>query len=426
MAQPPPISALPLPGRPSTPVAQQAPPGFIPDAAALRVPPAQQKLVYSVRDREPRGRVIRVVDPPAQFLLARPGIDIGSVVRPATVLNTESFHASLWGKAGTVVGSAVNAVHIKAYDQTNAPRAAVITLVPAELLQHELDGSLARLRNDQIYTDIPGGRGIFGGAYPLIVGNPVTIFRDQRRVTFGPGDNALKVGDIIIIQVQAPQQWPRQMLMQNRAGGKLTIIDASGAELTIGSVEKPVSGTGRFIGGIFSDSGGIRATHTGVLDIDFSPHGQLGGLQLIPHAHSLSPELTYSQESPPYGILLGPDGTDLRGQAPVFSGYFYPQSGLEPPRLLPRLVISVQFRDYAVRAPNAVAVEPGTIPWLPFPSLSGREDISDMTALRIEWISVEMLEPDASDAQQDAPAPAPVPASSPAAPPLGGRHASEG
>jgi hypothetical protein len=414
MAQPPPISSPPQPGQ-SAPVVQQvqqAQPGFIPDEAALRVPPPQQKLVYSVVIENRKGGFIRVVDPPAQFLLARPGIDIGAVVRPATVLNTESFHASLWGKAGTVVGSAVNAVHIKAYDQTNAPRAAVITLVPAQLLEHELDGSPAKLRNDQIYTDIPGGRGIFGGAYPLIVGNPVTVFRDQRRITFGPGNNALQAGDVIIVQVQTPQQWPRQLLLQNSVGGKVTLTDGGGAVLEIGSVEKPVSGTGRFIGGIFSESGGIRATHTGVLDIDFSPQGQLGGLQLIPHAHSLSPELTYSQESPPYGILLGPDGTDMRGQAPVFSGYMYPQSGIEPSKLLPTLVISVQFRDYAVRAPNAAVVEPGAIPWLPLPSLSGREDLSDMTALRIEWVSPKQAAAQPAiqqPAETKAPAAAPAP-----------------
>jgi hypothetical protein len=383
------VPPLHLPGgaSPTTPVVEQPPPPFVPDEAALKVPPGQQKLAYCVVIDNREGGLIRIVDPPAQFLLARPGVAIGTVVRPATLLNTESFHASLWGKAGTVVASAVNAVHIKAYDQSSAPRAAVITLVPKELLDHELDGSQAVVRDDQIYTDIPGGRGIFGGAYPLIPGNPASVSRDKKLVQFSAQNNSLKIGDIIVVQVQTPQQWPRQLLVQNVIGGKVTITDATGAQLEIGSVEKPVTGTGRFSGGVFSASGGIRATHSGVLDIDFSPAGELGGLQFIPHAHSLSPEMTYSQESPPYGILLGPNNSDLRGQAPVFSGYLYPQSGLEPPKVLPRLVISVQFSDYTRRAPGVVAVEPGTLPWLPLPSLSGREDLSDLTALRIEWVT---------------------------------------
>jgi hypothetical protein len=425
---------LPLPAgaRRNAPVVEQPPEPFIPDAAALKVPPGQQKLAYCVVIENREGGLIRVVNPPAQFLLARPGVEIGAVVRPATLLNTESFHASLWGAAGTVVASAVNAVHIKAYDQLAAPRAAVITLVPKELLEHELDGSKAVLRDDQIYTDIPGGRGIFGGAYPLITGNPATVSRDQRLVKFTAENNSLKIGDIIIIQVQTPQQWPKQLLMQNVVGGKVTITDATGAELELGSVEKPVTGTGRFSGGIFSGAGGIRATHTGVLDIDFSPEGELGGLQFIPHAHSLSPELTYSQESPPYGILLGPEGSDLRGQAPVFSGYLYPQSGLEPPKLLPQLVISVQFSDYKLRAPNAVVVEPGTLPWLPLPSLSGREDLSDLTALRIEWGTTPQLPAPPQTPEPAPPAPpakpvpaAPAPPSNPppakSFPPLGNR-----
>lgn len=427
------VPPLHLPGgaSPTTPVVEQPPPPFIPDEAALIVPPGQQQLAYCVLIENREGGLIRIIDPPAQFLLARPGVDLGTVVRPATLLNTESFHASLWGAAGTVVASAVNAVHIKAYDQARAPRAAVITLVPKELLQRELDGSKAVLRDDQIYTDIPGGRGIFGGAYPLIVGNPASVSRDKRLVKFSAQNNALKIGDLIVIQVLVPQQWPKQLLIQNVSGGKATITDAAGAQLEIGSVEKPVTGTGRFSGGLFSASGGIRATHTGVLDIDFSPEGELGGLQFIPHAHSLSPELTYSQDSPPYGILLGPNGSDLRGQAPVFSGYLYPQSGLEQPKLLPPLVISVQFSDYTRRAPNVAAVEPGSMPWLPLPSLSGREDLSDMTALRIEWASAPQAPPPptpaASETAQPEPAapappsaaPAPHPPGAKSYPPLG-------
>jgi hypothetical protein len=397
---------------PPPPPAVSVAPAFIPDAAALKVPPPEEKLAYSVVIENRSGGIIRVVDPPAQFLLARPGVDLGTVVRPATHLNTESFHASLWGGAMTVVASAANALHIKAYDQPGLPRAAVITLVPEELLTHELDGSSAVLRDDQIYTDIAGGHGIFGGSYPVIVGNPVSVYRNRQHVDFGPQSTALEIGDIIIIEVRTPADWPKELTLDNHKGGDVVLTSKDGSTVECGAVEKPVSGTGRFSGGIFCESGGIRATHTGVLDIDFSPRDQTGGMQIIPHAHSLSPELTYSQDSPPYGILAGPLGSDLRGQAPLFSGYLYPQSGLEPSAKLPRLLVSVKFRDYTLRGGSAVDVEQSLSPWLPLPLLVGREDLSDLTAVRVEWV---LPAPAAPTTTPTPPAPPP-----PLAPPPGG------
>jgi hypothetical protein len=394
-----------VPSQPGT-ATQVAPvEGFVPDAVALRVPPPQQRLIYSIVVENKEGGSIRVVDPPAQFLLARPGTVIGKVVRPGTKLNTESFHASLWGQPMTVAASAVNAIHIRTFDESNAPRAAVITLLPSELLDHELDGSVAVLRNDQIYTDIPGGRGIFGGAYPVIVGNPACVYRGRDKASFSESKAVLEIGDVIVIEVRAPAQWPRRLQLDNRLGGKLEIYYPTGNPVACGTVEKTVSGTGRFSGGVFCASGGIRATHNGVLDIDFSPLDDVGGMQIIPHAHSLSPELTYSQASPPYGIILGPDGSDMRGQAPVFSGYLYAQSGLEDPLRLPKLLVSVKFRDSAVRGGEAIEIESDGSAWLPLPTLVGREDLSDLTAIRIDW-----LPPSAKpQAQAAAPPPAPTP-----------------
>lgn len=337
------------------------------------MPPGQQALAYSIVIENRTGGVIRAVDPPAQFLLARPGVNLGTVVRPTTAVDTAGFHASLWGQAQTVVASAVNAVHLKVYDDPHAGRAGVVTLLPAELYRRGLDGSQSEVRDDVLYTDIPGGHSIFGGAYPLIVGNPVSFYRGRQHVYFDAENTALQVGDIIIIEVRMPARWPQGMLLENRPGGSVTLVLDDGERVALGTMEKAASGTGRFAGGIFSAPGGIRATHTGVLDLDFSPVDEMGGLQLIPHAHSLSPELVYTREAPPYGILLGVGGRDLRGQPPLFSSYVYPLSGLEAPAVLPQLVVSIQLG--------------GSPTWLPLPVIFGREDLSGLSGLRLEWLT---------------------------------------
>ena len=348
--------------------------GFIPDPVPQGVPPAQQTLAYSVVMENRTGGLIRVVDPPAQFLLARPGTDLGTVVRPAQNVDTDPFYASLYGQPQTVVASAVNAVHIKAYDDPAGGRSAVITILPKDLLTKDIHGEVVVPRDDAIYTSITGGHGIFGGSYPVIVGNPVSIYRNRQHVYFDPENTALAIGDIIIIEVRTPAAWPASLTIENREAGPITLINTNGAA-SCGLVQKPVTGTGRFAGGVFSAPGGIRATHTGVLDIDFSPAGQTGGLQLIPFAHSLAPELTYTQESPPYGIVIGPMGSDMRGQAPLFSGYCYPVSGLETPRLLPAIAVSMQ--------------EASNPTWRALPGLVGRQELQGLMQLRLEWKPAE-------------------------------------
>jgi len=354
--------------------------GFIPDPAPQGVSPAQQTLAYSIVMENRTGGLIRVVDPPAQFLLARPGIDLGTVARPALRVDTDPFYASLYGQPQTVVASAVNAVHIKAYDDPTSGSSAVVTILPKDLLTKDIHGEVVVPRDDAVYTNITGGHGIFGGSYPVIVGNPVSIYRNRQHVYFDPENTALEIGDIIIIEVRTPATWPASLTIENREAGPITLLGSDNVPATCGTVQKPVSGTGRFAGGIFSTPGGIRATHTGVLDIDFSPVGQTGGLQLIPFAHSLAPELTYTQESPPYGIVIGPMGSDLRGQAPLFSGYCYPVSGLETPRLLPTITISMQ--------------EASNPSWQALPGLIGRQELQGLMQLRLEWKKVEAPPPE--------------------------------
>lgn len=355
----------------ATTVSSSAP--FVPARPPHALAPPQTKLAYSVVIENKAGGIIRIVDPPAQFLLHRPGVDIGTVLRPATSVDTKGYHASSWGARLSVVASAVNAVHLKVYDDERTGRAGVITLLPAELHGHTLEGAPSALRGDAMYTDIPGGHGLFGGSYPVIVGNPVSIYRNgQEKLSFDPERVELLEGDVLIVEVRTPSEWPQGLQIENRPGGALTLVDSRGTTINCGSVSKAVTGSGRFEGGVFCESGGIRATHTAVLDLDFSPVKCTGGIQLIPEAHSRSAELTYSQTAPPYGILLGPEGNDLRAQPPLFGGYLYPSSHLETPVLLPILVVSVQLD--------------GDPAWQALPSLVGRSTLEGLHALRVDWV----------------------------------------
>ena len=46
------------------------------------IPPPHKELAYSIVIENRTGGIIRAIEPPAQFLLARPGIELGKVERP--------------------------------------------------------------------------------------------------------------------------------------------------------------------------------------------------------------------------------------------------------------------------------------------------------------------------------------------------------
>ncbi|MCH7472343.1 hypothetical protein IIA79_05260 [bacterium] len=342
------------------------------DDASNEVPPAQAELAYSVVIENRSGGIVRVVDPPAQFLLARPGVDVGKVSRPAKSLNVSTYHASLEADSLTVAASAVDGVHIKAYSGAEGSPGAVISILPAES-EHLFQGVGPFLeREDAIRTDIAAGRGIFGGAYPLIVGNPVSVYRDGVHVYFSPDNNAVMIGDIIIIEVRTPAQWPKELTAENRLAGSVVMRSEEGASTEIGQLATPIGGSARLDSDEYCAPGGISSTSTTMLAIDLALLGETGGLQLRSRAGGMEAGLGYNQGSPQYGIVLGRNGRDLSTEPPLFSGYIYPVSGLEEPRLLPRQLISVQLD--------------GSSDWLVLTPLSAGMDISGLAALRIQWL----------------------------------------
>jgi hypothetical protein len=119
---------------------------------------------------------------------------------------------------------------------------------------------------------------------------------------------------------------PYMVEFENRPGGRVTAwSEASGAEV-IARVIRPVGGTGRFEGTLFQNAGRVRANHSGVIDVSTSPHGEIGGFQIIPWDHALhSKEMQGAWSMTQWMIIAHPDGHSmLGGTAPLFTGGLVP------------------------------------------------------------------------------------------------------
>src|SRR5690606_850074 len=87
---------------------------------------------------------------------------------------------------------------------------------------------------DVLLTDIDAGTAIFGGAYPLIVGNPVNVYRGQNILGFSPQYPDIEIDDRIVIGVHVPVDWPDDLRIVNWVGGSVDwSMDAT--QLVLGS-----------------------------------------------------------------------------------------------------------------------------------------------------------------------------------------------
>ncbi len=279
---------------------------------------------------------------------------IGHVLQPTTKVNPEGFTASKWGKSGTIVASAVNAIHIKSGHNRKSDRGIVFSLLPSNSLSKNANNYASYLDNSSsIYTNIRGGTGIFGGAWSVFVGDLVYLEKENE-LTPLPFGYEPAINDRIVIIVRRPEPYPHEIIFENKAGGIITLKYLNGQTKPIGQVLKPVLGIGRFIGTEDSDVGRIRANHTGVIDISTSPLGKVGGFQIIPATHSESPEMASAKIKTQW-MIVGPlNGLNSgeEGLCPLFSGYIIPRyvesdfySADWQNKVTQRTLVSVQFKD---------------------------------------------------------------------------------
>ncbi|KAF0133047.1 MAG: hypothetical protein FD145_1455 [Candidatus Saganbacteria bacterium] len=269
---------------------------------------------------------------------------VGRVIYPVEKVNRKGFTASKWVLPGEVAASAVNAIHIK----TEEPQT-IFSILPKNFLDVPAGYNSYLSPNSSLCTDISAGKSIFGGGYSPMVGNKVFYFNKQV-------DATPKAGDVIVIKVIKPAKWPKDIIFENKFGGKITARYFDKEDEIIGEVLRPVIGVGRFAGSRYVSAGRIRANHPGVIDVSTSVGDKVGGFQIIPANHAQSPEMGGARTQTQW-MVVGPpkvDGKMLEGVSPLFKYFLKPSydenniSSLEwENKLLSHFIVEIKLKNKA-------------------------------------------------------------------------------
>ncbi|MCB1216524.1 hypothetical protein KDL44_03990 [bacterium] len=330
----------------------------------LDIPRPQARLAYSLVIDNRRGGVIRIVDPPATFIFNRPGVDLGTVIQPLRSTRSEIPAASLPSPANVVCYSGTDAIHVKAWNEGVYDSSAVFSILPADneaYLDEAAAAAWDSLPGHALLTDIPAGQSIFGGAWPLIVGNPVNVYRGQQILDLSPLYPDIEIGDRIVVGVYVPADWPDELRIANTEDGAVEFLLA-GQELQLARCTVPQQAARRgSLAGPYPAAGIAHCDSTafaiGVpggdgreyLGVNAQGHGREAGMQLLS-----STELA------------------LAWQAPLFMGYLYPFNPLDPPAKLPLPVIRLRFGSGSS--------------WVPLGSVTEQQALATVTALRLDWL----------------------------------------
>ncbi len=358
------------------------------------IPPQPGQLYYSVVIENLTGGIIRVIDPPAQFLLSRPGDDIGTVLKPASTLALGPSHSSRDFQQEHVSGSAVHGLRLTLMPQDANGDAGVLDILPLERHFQAPDGSFEQPQPCAIYTDITAGHGCFGGRYPLIPGNSVGVYRQGQPVNFDDGDTSLAVGDIIIIEVRGPRPlqgsagstlspWPQRLEIENRVDGNAMLYQAGEAEELVGTVVQALTGMERCGEITYCQPGSIREASCELLELTCLPTSPLGLMRIAPNRLQASATVGDTSQ----WMLTTTNSSGAWGDSTCFLKYLYPQSGLDAPRLLPRLQVSVQIA--------------GAEDWVPLGAIVVPEVLNQVAAFRFEWLPQSEEEGSMIDARTD-------------------------
>jgi hypothetical protein len=283
---------------------------------------------------------------------------IGKVLLPTDKLSNTGYTASRWVDDGHVAAVAVNAIHIKTDYNFTDDRGVIFSLLPKDSYQKPKEKAKEynsyMSPSSTIYINMKGGTGIFGGDFTPFVGNIVATadaYGDLYPLKRGYSP---RVGDDIVIVVERPVRYPKEIVFENRFGGLITIKYNDGEERYVGQVLRPVEGVGRFIGTSLADVGRIRAAHAGVIDISTSPLGHIGGFQIIPAKHGMSKEMKTARTLTQW-MVIGPMRAldpSYEGVAPFFKYYLQPKYGevdIEEndweERILQRFLVQVKYKE---------------------------------------------------------------------------------
>jgi len=307
---------------------------------------------------------------------------LGQVTAPTHSVNTAGFTASRWAIAGRVCATSVNAIHIKVRNDAVTGKGVVFSIVPAEQGTTFTAGAARTSPGAVIYTDIPGGTGIFGRWTPFVNGR-VLVQRDGA-VSSLTEDYVPRIGDTLIFPVERVKRLPKAIEFENRFGGLIRILYPDESRI-IGEVLRPVLGIGRFEGSVFADVGRIRANHPGVLDISTSPYGEMGGFQIVPANHAMSPETTYVRRYTQWMVVGPVNATDpsWEGTAPLFAYFLQPRYQPDDlfaedwaERLLSRFRVEVRIKGGEWQRMPALSVDPDMKKPLPESAFVALQDVT--------------------------------------------------
>lgn len=304
-------------------------------------------------------------------------INLGKVLMTPVKTNWPAYTASKWCDNSTVCASAVNAVHMlvnkelvnKEKEKSDNERGRILSLVPAVTVAPAAkEGAFFSL-------DMPAGTGIFGGFAPL-VGSKIFIkdINGVEKIL----DGVPKKGEVLIIRSDLPNDPEFYMVdIENRPGGRVIAFGKNEIKI-IARVIRPVYGVGRFGGTQFQNTGRIRASHAGVIDVATAPRGEVGGIQIMPLIHALtSPEMQSAWKLTQWMIIAPLPGQKmLAGSAPLFKNSFVPGTQLNEK-------LSDIWSTYG-RRPLILCRENGSV-WSNLPDVSGRVDdaLKNITHFRI-------------------------------------------
>ncbi|MCD6119283.1 hypothetical protein J7K50_05535 [bacterium] len=323
--------------------------------------------------------------------------ELGKVLLPVSTVNPSGFTASGWGMKCTVVATAVNAIHLKVGQNPDTGRGKIFSILPIEFAEFDSDNYNSYFNEEaSLFTRISAGTELFGGGFAPKVGDsillspsldspndrtalvtaspPVSIpveYAGRAFYRWVPGLTPA-VGDIIVMDVR-PQGSDRIRWIEfdNKFGGLITIrLLESDETVTIGQVYQPAFGVGRFEGSLFLKQGRIRANHPGVICISTSPLGEIGGFQIIPLEHAMSPEMKFARTLTQW-MVVGPidprSSQEWEGLVPLFSDNIYPS-------FVPVSDNRFTALDTLMSRFQVIVKMKGSDEWKLMPAISGRDD----------------------------------------------------
>lgn len=342
-------------------------------ACAASTPVAAQSELYRIRVHNKVGGLVQVS--------ADQGRNYAAVGRVKAAANARitGFAASSYAPQGTVAATAVHGIRIKtgqaATGVGKAQRPLMFSILPHQFAEIPNGYGGHVPRSSGIVTDIDTGRAIFRNLSPY-AGNRVLVERD-RSLQPMPEDYIPVEGETFVIVVERSPEAPSEIVLENRAGGKVTALYPDGSTKVITEVVRPVKGAGRYDATTFTGVGAINTNHCGVVTISTAPvcppdtkeGGPVetrGGFMIQPYYHAHE-----QGEASPQVMVVGPqDRTKphLEGTPPLFSG-----------------CINLAWFPDKPEASCRAQVKIGDGDWRDVPKVVGKADdaLAEVTAVRL-------------------------------------------